>query len=79
MWSHSGRTREPEGPLMTVHIDNPVIILIFCCACLAGYLTYRHSQPQPPQPAGRGDLAAAFTVAGITLTALAFLLGIHAG
>ncbi|MEU7413768.1 hypothetical protein AB0B40_31450 [Streptomyces sp. NPDC042638] len=61
---------------MTVHIDHPVNLLIFGIAVLAGYVTYKRTQPQPPLPPGPGDLTAAFTVGAITLAALAFLLGI---
>ncbi|NUQ99435.1 MAG: hypothetical protein HOY79_23735 [Streptomyces sp.] len=62
---------------MTVHIDNPVNLVIFAIACLAGYIAYRRTQPQPPLPPGPGDLATAFTVGAITLTALAFLMGVR--
>ncbi|MFD0440175.1 hypothetical protein [Streptomyces chartreusis] len=61
---------------MTVHIDNPVILLIFAIACLAGYIDYKRTKPKPPLPPGPGDLASAFTVGAMTLAGLAFLLGV---
>ncbi|MBL1105765.1 hypothetical protein JK361_14430 [Streptomyces sp. 5-8] len=64
---------------MTLHIDSPAHLWIFAVACLAGYVTYKRTQPQPPLPPGPGDLGTAFAVGAIVLSALAFLFGVPTG